>query len=53
MSKFIANLLVLAMAVTFALMAMRLDGALAFFGWFWAVLLFIATAVNWSRASKN
>ena len=53
MSKFIANLLVLAMAVTFALMAMRVGGVLAFFGWFWAVILFIAVTVNWSRASKN
>ena len=53
MSKFIANLLVLGMAVTFVLMAMRLDGPLAFFGWFWGILLFIAVTVNWSRVSKN
>jgi hypothetical protein len=53
MSKFIANLMVLAMATTFVLMAMRLDGVLQFFGYFWGALMGIAVAVNWSRVSKN
>lgn len=53
MAKFIANLLVLAMAVTFLLMAASLDGPLAWAGYLWGGLLFVAVVVNWSRVSKN
>lgn len=53
MANFIANLLVLAMAVTFLLMAMALDGALAVIGYVWGGLLFVAVVLNWSRVSKN
>lgn len=53
MAKFIANLMVLAMAVTFLLMAMALTGPLAVAGYVWGGLLSVAVVINWSRVSKN
>lgn len=53
MAKFAANLIVLAMATTFLLMAMALSGALAVIGYVWGGLLAIVVIVNWSRVSKN
>jgi len=53
MAKQIANFLVLAMATTFLLMASQLSGPLAWAGYFWGGLLFVAVVLNWSRVSKN
>jgi hypothetical protein len=53
MAKQIANFLVLAMATTFLLMAAALTGPLAWAGYLWGGMLFVAVIVNWSRVSKN
>lgn len=51
--KLASNLLVLAMAVTFALLANQAEPITKFLGYFWSVLLTIAIVLNWSRGTKS
>lgn len=53
MTRFVANLLTLAIAVTLILMAVESVTVLQFFGYFFGVLLFIAVVINWTGAAKN
>lgn len=53
MAKFIANLLVLAIAVVLILMAVESDSILQVFGYTFGGLLFVAVTVNWSRGVKS
>ena len=53
MARFIANLLVLAMATVLILFAVESDSILQYFGYGFGVLMFIAVLVNWHGAAKN
>lgn len=53
MTRFISNLLVLAIAATLILLAVESQSILQWFGYGFGVLLFVAVAVNWSRDSKS
>ena len=53
MAKFIANLLVLAIAVVLILLSVESTSALQYFGYGFGGLLFIASVLNWNRASKS
>lgn len=53
MTRFVANLLTLAIAVTLILMAVESQTVLQFFGYLFGVLLFIAVVINWTGAAKN
>lgn len=53
MTKFIANLITLAMASVLVLMAVESTSILKWFGYTFGGLLFVAVLLNWSRASKD
>jgi len=53
LSKFIANILTLGIAVTLILLAVESDSVLQWFGYGYGVLIFVALTVNWTRGDKS
>lgn len=53
MSRFIANLITLGIAVTLILLAAESNSFMKWFGYGYGVVIFVAVIVNWSRATKN
>lgn len=51
--KLVSNLLVLAMAVVFVLLANQAEPVTAVMGYVFAVFLLIAVATSWNRADKG
>jgi hypothetical protein len=53
MTKFIANLVTLAIAATLILLAVESNTVLQWFGYGFGGLLFVAALLNWSRADNR
>jgi hypothetical protein len=51
--KLVSNVLVLTMAVTFALLALQAEPVTQVLGFVFSALLFIAVVVGWNRADKD
>jgi hypothetical protein len=49
----VSNVLVLAMAVTFALLALQAEPVTQILGFTFSAFLFIAAVVGWNRADKG
>ena len=53
MTKFIANIVTLAIAATLILLAVESNTVLQWFGYGFGGLLFVASLLNWSRADNR
>lgn len=51
--KLAGNVMVLAMAVTFILLANQAEIVTKVLGYFWGGMLFAAVVLNWSRGTKS
>ena len=51
--KLVSNLLVLAMAATFALLALQAEPVTQVLGFVFSAFLFIAVIAGWNRADKG